>query len=186
MSGDSHGHDDDNSHGHGHGHDDHAPVAAPPPPAPAPELLPPPVNPATKEQELGVLQACFHVAARSAFVYFSEPGSLLVRTPDDRRLEATYQGHVAEDGKYADRIAELVRERGTEPQARAFPERFTRLNFLTYESAASYMAEDLAMHPERRRRCRSSSRTSRPSGRVTSPSGAPRRRSTRRRPRRAS
>ncbi len=150
MSGDSHGHGHDDGHG-GHGHDAHghgapAPAPAPAPAAPPTEPLPPPINPATKEQELGVLQACFHVTTRSSFAYFSEPGSLLVRTPADKTLEATFRKHCDEDGKYADRIAELVRERGTEPSARAFPEKFTRMNFLTYESAASHMAEDLATH----------------------------------------
>lgn len=148
--GDSHGHD---AHGHGdahghdaHGHDAHEAAAPAPAPAPAPEPLPPPINPATKEQELGILQACFHIATRSSFVYFSEPGSLLVRTAEDRRLQAVYETHATEDGTYADRIALLVRERGTEPSAHAFPEKFTRMNFLTFESIASHFAEDLASH----------------------------------------
>ena len=134
------GHDDD-----GHGGHDAAPAAAPPPP-PATPAEPPPLNAATRDAELAVLQACFHLATRSLFVYFAEPGSLLAFTPDDRRLEGVYRKNLDEDGEFADRIASLVRERGTEPQARAFPEMFTRLNYLTYTSAAHYFREDLATH----------------------------------------
>jgi hypothetical protein len=142
-----HGHDDHGHDAHG-GHDDHAAPAAPAAPAPPPAgpPPPPPLNPATREAELVVLQACFHLATRSLFVYFSEPGSLLSLTADDRRLEEIYRKNLAEDGAFADRIANLVRERGTEPQARAFPEKFTRLNYLTYTSAAVYFREDLATH----------------------------------------
>ena len=138
-----HGHDD----AHGHDAHDDAPAPAPAaPPAPTGPPPPPPLNPATKDAELAVVQACFHLATRSLFVYFSEPGSLLALTADDRRLEGVYRKHLAQDGSFADQIASLVRERGTEPQARAFPEKFTRLNYLTYTSAAVHFREDLATH----------------------------------------
>ncbi len=145
MSTDSTAHDD---HGAHDAHDDHgapaapAPAPAPPPPEPAP----PPINPRTRDEELSVLQACFHLTTRSLFVYFSEPGSVLALTADDRRLEETYREHLRQDGELADRFAVLVRERGTEPHARAFPEKFTRLNFLTYTSATGHFREDLASH----------------------------------------
>jgi hypothetical protein len=129
-----------------HGHDDHAPAPAAPAPAPAPEPVVPPPNPATRGVELSVLQAAFHISTRSLFVYFTEPGSVLAFTPEDKVLEKAFAQHAKEDGDYADRLAELVRERGQEPTARAFPEKFTRLNFITYTSAASHLREDLATH----------------------------------------
>lgn len=133
---------------HDHGHDDPTTAAAPaaPPAPPAPEPEAPENNPATRGVELSVLQAAFHLSTRSLFCYFGEPGSVLAFTPEDRVLEKAFTQHAKEDGDYADRLAELVRERGQEPTARAFPEKFTRLNFITYTSAAAHLREDLATH----------------------------------------
>jgi hypothetical protein len=143
MSTDSHdAHDAHDAHGD-------APAAAPAPPPPTPEpAAPPPINPATREQEVAILQACFHISVRSSFAYFAEPGALLVRTEEDKRLKGIFDKHLAEDMTYADRIADLVRERGTEPAGHAFLEKFTRMNFLTYESAAEHIRDDLANHVE--------------------------------------
>src|ERR1019366_5800715 len=137
----------DTPHASAHGHDEHghdAHEATAPAPAPAPTVPPP--NPATRGVEISVLQAAFHVSTRSLFVYFTEPGSVLAFTPEDKQLEKAFAQHAKEDGDQADGLAELIRERGQEPTARAFPEKFTRLNFITYTAATAYLREDLATH----------------------------------------